>query len=153
TGRGDREGCYSLQYGFPRVNPTMLGRLHIRSHNTFVRDQEFGTISCSIRDMTLLTVAEVPRKEEILHIRCRAIGSEEEIRFGQVRSPVDLVNQHLKVDREGLSSGASSRGWLPSQAIKGGIVTQHTVFGCVSGAPVDREVFREFAMTGHAPGC
>src|SRR6516162_743861 len=146
TGRRDREGFYGLQDGFLRVNAMMLSRLHIRSQDTAIRDQEFSTIARR-SDVTLLTVAEVTRKEEILHIRCRAIGGKEEVRFGQVRPPVDLVNQHLEVDGEGLRRGASGRGRLPSQAIKGGIVAQHTVFCRVSDAPVDREVFREFAVT------
>lgn len=153
TGRGDRECFHGLQYRFLRVNPMMHCWLHIRSQDALVRDQEFATISCSSGDMTLLTVAEVSREEQILHIRRRAIGGKEEIRFSQVRPPVDLVNQHFEVDREGLSSCASGRGRLPSQAIKGGIVAQHTVFGRVSGPPVDREVFREFAVADHAPGC
>src|SRR6266536_2765092 len=152
TGRRDREGCNGLQDGFLRVDAMMLSRLHIRSQDTSIWDQEFGTISRR-SDVTLLTVAEVSWKQELLHIRRVSIGGKEEIRFSQVRPPVDLVNQYLKVDREGLSRRASRRGRLPSQAIKGGIVTQHTVFGRVSDAPVDREVFRECAMTGYAPGC
>src|SRR4029453_16559308 len=110
TGRSDRQGCTGLQDGFFRVDTMMLRRLHIRSQDAFVRHQEFGTIACSIGDMTLLTVTEVSWKQEFLHIRCRAIGGKEEIRFSQVRPPVDLVNQRLKVDREGLSRRASSRG-------------------------------------------
>src|SRR6266705_3174917 len=153
TRRRDRKGFHGLQDGFLRVDAMVLRRLHIRSQDAFVWDQEFGTIACSIGNMTRLTVTEVTWKQKFLHIRCRAIGGKEEIRFGQVRPPVDLVNQHFKIDREGLSRRASRRGRLPSQAIKGGIVTQHTVFGRVSDAPVDREVFRECAMTGYAPGC
>ena len=140
TGRRDREGLNGLQYRFMRVDEMMLGRLHIRSQDTSIWDQEFGTISCSIGDVTLLTVTEVSWKQEFLYIRCRAIGGKEEIRFCQVRPPVDFVNQHLKIDREGLSGRASSRGRLPSEAIKGGIVAQHTVFCRVSNAPVDREI-------------
>src|SRR5262245_47689098 len=89
TGRGDREGCNGLQDGFLRVDAMMLGRLHIRSQHAFVWYQEFSTISCRIGDMTLLTVTEVSWKEEFLHVRCRAIGGKEEIRFSQVRPPVD----------------------------------------------------------------
>src|SRR5205814_1212764 len=73
TGRRDREGLNGLQDGFLRVDAMMLSRLHIRSQDTLVRDQEFGTIS-SHGDVTLLAVAQVARKEELLHIRCRAIG-------------------------------------------------------------------------------
>src|SRR4029450_11346942 len=113
TGRRDREGLNGLQYGFLRVDAMMLGRLHIRSQDAFVRDQEFGTIACSIGDVALLTVTEVSWKQEFLHIRCGAIGGKEEIRFSQVRPPVDFVDQHFKVDREGLSGRASSRGRLP----------------------------------------
>ena len=54
--------------------------------------------SPSIGDMTLLTVTEVSRKQEFLHIRRRAIGGKEEIRFSQVRPPVDLVNQRFEMD-------------------------------------------------------
>src|SRR6266702_8103975 len=105
TRRRDRKGFHGLQDGFLRVDAMVLRRLHIRSQDAFVWDQEFGTIS-SHGDVTLLTVAQVARKEELLHIRCRAIGGKEELRFSQVRPPVDLVNQHLKVDREGLSRRA-----------------------------------------------
>src|SRR5712691_8170760 len=153
TGRGYGGRVKCLQYRFLRIDPMLPGRLHIRSQDALVRDQEFATISCSIGDMTLLTGAEVSREEQILHISRRAIGGKEEVRLGQVRSSVDLVNQHFKVDREGLSSRTSSRGRLPSQAITGGVVAQHTVFGRVSGPPMDSEVFREFTVTGHAPGC
>src|SRR6185295_405692 len=109
TGRREREGFHGLQDGFLRVDAMMLSRLHIRSQDTLVRDQELGTIARR-SDVTLLKVAEVARKEELLHIRCRAIGGKEEVRFGQVRPPVDLMDQHLEVDREGLSRGASGRG-------------------------------------------
>ena len=64
TGRGDRERFNGLQYRFLRVNPMLHSRLHIRSQDAFVWDQEFGTIPCSIGDMTLLTVAEVSRDRE-----------------------------------------------------------------------------------------
>src|SRR5262244_2748451 len=101
TGRRDREGVHDLQDGFLRVDAMMLSRLHIRSQDTSIRDQEFGPIARR-SDVTLLTVAEVTRKEEFLHIRCRAIGGKEEVRFGQVRPSVDLVNQHFEVDWEGL---------------------------------------------------
>src|ERR671936_795984 len=66
TGRGDREGFNGLQDGFPRIDMMMLGRLHIRSQNASARDQQFGTIA-SRGDVTLLTVAKVSRKAEILH--------------------------------------------------------------------------------------
>src|SRR4029453_100883 len=60
TGRSDRQGCNGLQDGFLRVDTMMLRRLHIRSQDAFVRDQEFGTIPCRLGQMTLLQWREVP---------------------------------------------------------------------------------------------